>query len=186
MRYAPHGHLQMKTRVLPIVKSYLVLKCLCCFRERSRFHKQHPNLEAASLQWMEDRKTFFDENAKVFKNVSSLYGIAQTFSGNGWLKWRSPPNSDNVAFGWIDREALKGLKRDFCKMSLFKRGEIILTSSAKTAVSHWWSPGKTKDQKSMQFSYHLDYAKRVMRTCYACQCKFGNASLSLGLQMLNK
>ncbi len=44
------------------------------------------------------------ENTQVFNNVCDLYGIARTFRGKELLKWRSPSNSDVVAFGGIDRE----------------------------------------------------------------------------------
>ncbi len=43
-------------------------------------------------------------NAQVFNNVCDLHGIVRTCSGKRQLKWRSPPNSDIVAFGGIDRE----------------------------------------------------------------------------------
>ncbi len=55
------------------------------------------------------------------------------------MKWRSPPNSDAVAFGGIGREVpiydqVQTLYRELCKRSLYERGEAMLTSSAKIRV----------------------------------------------------
>ncbi len=44
------------------------------------------------------------ENAQVINNVCDRYGTAWTSSGKGEFKWRSPSNSDVVAFNGIDRE----------------------------------------------------------------------------------
>ncbi len=134
------------------------------------------------------------ENAKNFNNVCSLYGIAQTFSGNGWLKWRGQPNSDIVAFCWIDREAPiyqpildieGGRLQNVALYAWWDHLDVVAENNVITLMT-FVSPGKAKVQIPTQFSLSLEYAKRVMLTCYACQYKFGNASLSLGLHMLNR
>ncbi len=51
-----------------------------------------------------DGEGIVHENDQVLTNVYNLYGIAWTSSGKRQLKRRSPPNSDIVAFGGIDRE----------------------------------------------------------------------------------
>ncbi len=49
-------------------------------------------------------KNIVHEDAQVFNSVCDPYGITRTSSGKGYLKWRSPSNSDVVAFGGIDME----------------------------------------------------------------------------------
>ncbi len=49
------------------------------------------------MQWMEGEQ-------ELSMRTNGMNGIARTSSGSGQLKWRSPPKSDIVAFGGIDRK----------------------------------------------------------------------------------
>ncbi len=122
------------------------------------------------------------ENAKNFNNVCSLYGIAQTFGGNGWLKWRNPPNNDIVAFSWIDREApiyqsildIEGVLLQNVALWAWWDNPDVVCAKKRFHIDDTWedvmtikqmfvSPGKTKVKKSMQFSLSF----RVCQTRYA-------------------